>query len=258
MSKSRGEIVANRVLGECGIVDPTEITLETIVRGRGASLRFLSLHQADGRIVFGKRKAIITINDNIEFPGKRRFALAHELGHFEMHRNHFLIHNDNDATLEYFKDGHQETEANEFAAELLMPQKLFEKETRGKALSPQLFRVLARRFETSITSIAYRYCAFGSHPICLVYSYNNQVKYWKKSHDFHYRIKNLHRLAPPSDSVSAEFFSLNRIYHKEDSQQEVMKSTWLELNNNDRDSVFYEFCIITPRYNTVLSVIWED
>lgn len=27
---------------------------------------------------------------------------------------------------------------------------------------------------------------------------------------------------------------------------------------DDRDFNFFEFCIITPKYNTVLSIVWEE
>lgn len=257
---SKGKIAAQKLMSECGIDDPTEFPLDLIAFGRGATVIEKPLINSEGRIVFGKNKTIITINSDISYPSKKRFVLAHEIGHFEMHRNHSLIHNDTDATLEYFKSGNQETEANEFASELLMPESLFRKECKGKKFSPDLIRSLAERFQTSITSVAYRYFEIGDHPICLFYSHNNKVQYWKRPDNYPHFVIDRTRLAPPDDSVAAEFFDKQKIYPKEQSKQKIWKSTWFELKHweDDNKFKFYEYCIITPAYNTVLSVVWEE
>ncbi|MBN2728773.1 MAG: ImmA/IrrE family metallo-endopeptidase [Bacteroidales bacterium] len=234
--------------------------MDLIVYGRGATLIEKPLSNSEGRIVFGKTKAIITVNSDISYEGKRRFVIAHELGHFELHRNLILVHNDTDATLEYFKNGHQETEANEFASEVLMPEKLFKAECKGNKFGPDLLRHLAERFQTSLTSTVYKYFELGDHPICLFYSFNNQIKYWKRPEEYPHYINDRTKLPPPEDSVAAEFFNEQKIYRKEDSKQQIWKSTWFELKSweNDNDFRFYEYCIITPKYNTVLSVVWEE
>jgi hypothetical protein len=68
-------------------------------------------------------------------------------------------------------------------------------------------------------------------------------------------------LAPPSDSVAAEYIQggYEFIYKLEDKAQTIKKSTWFNLNQyNDEDTDFYEYCIPTKRYKTILSIIWED
>lgn len=257
---SKGKSAAQKLMSECGIDDPTEIPLDIIVFGRGATLVEKSLKNSEGRIVFGADSAIITINSDIEYTGKKRFVTAHELGHYEMHRNVITVHNDTDATLEFFKNGNQETEANEFASELLMPEHLFKKECGSKKFSPDLLRQLSERFQTSITSVAYKYFELGSHPICLFYSHKNKVMYWKRPENYPHFINDRTKLTPPDDSVASEFFDKGKIYSKEHSKQPIWKSTWFELKHweNDNDYKFYEYCIITPKYNTVLSIVWEE
>jgi len=257
---SKGVRIARELLDQYGIDDPSEIPLETLIYGRDAIIREKPLSNCDGRIVFGNKKSIITINSNIEFEGKRRFVLAHELGHHEMHRNEIPVHFDNDATLQYFKNGNQETQANEFASEILMPSKLFLSQSERKRFSPELLRELSNLFLTSLTSTVYRYFDFGRHPICLIYSYNNVVKYWKRPDEYPHFLINRINLPPPEGSVAYEFFNEKKIYTKANSKQRVWKSTWFNLNReeDDNDTNFYEFCIITPKYNTVLSVIWEE
>ncbi len=257
---SRGKLEAQRLLNEIGITDPTAIEINKIAFGLGATVIEKPLKNSDGRIVFSKSRTIITINSGIEFTGKKRFTTAHEIGHYCMHRDHFQAHNDTDATLQYFKKGHQETEANEFASELLMPEDLFKQEIQGKKFDPELLRNLADRFQTSITSVAYKYFELGGHPICLFYSFDNKVRYWKRPENYPHYIIDRTKLSPPEDSVAAEFFDKEKIYRKTDSKQPIWKSTWFELKNweNDQDFKFYEYCIITPKYNTVLSIVWEE
>lgn len=258
--RSPGQVEARKFMNENGFSDLSDIPLELIAAGLGATIIEKPISYADGRIVFGARKTIITINSNIEYPGKRRFTIGHEIGHLCMHREHFLVHNDTDATLEYFKAGNQETEANEFASELIMPEKRFKEISDEYEFGPELLRHLADYFKSSITSVAYRYFKFGNHPICLVYSHANKVKYWMRPNRYDHFIKDCTSLNPPSDSVAAEFFTKGKIYDKKESKQTIWKSTWFELKyrENDNDFNFYEYCIVTSKYDTVLSVIWEE
>jgi Zn-dependent peptidase ImmA (M78 family) len=251
---------AKQLLKEFGIRDITAVTLEDIAFAKNAIVEEISSINADGRTIFGSKYAIIRVNKNIEYIGKKRFTIAHEIGHLILHRGVQPVFLDNDATLEYFKKGHQETEANEFASELLMPEEQFREECKGKKFSPDFLRYLSEKFQTSITSTVYRYFEHGNQPICLVYSHNNKVLYWKRPEGYDHFLIDYTRMSPPEDSVAAEFFREDKIYPRNQSKQQIWKSTWFDLKSweNDNNYKFYEYCIITPRYNTVLSVIWQE
>ena len=262
---SKAIAAARRILDECGIDDATEIPLKLLVAGRGATLLETPMKNADGRIVHGKHRSIIKINSNISYEGRRRFAIAHELGHFELHKD-YPIHNDSksldwfDDALKKLKTGKQEFEANEFATELLMPKEVFLKEARYKPFSPQLLRDLADRFQTSITSVAYRYRECNLHPICLFFTNDGAVKYWKKSDDFKLWIPDCNKLPPPEDSVAMEYVENNyqQIYKRHEAKQDIYKSTWFDVKDSQEDTPFYEYCIATTKYKNILSVVWED
>lgn len=257
MENRKGKIAVNKMLDDCGLDNIFEVPLELLVAGRGALLRYSELKGADGRIVFGKLgKAIITIDSKIEYEGKRRFTIVHELGHFEMHKD-IQPHNDSDFTLNNFKSGNQEFEANQFAVELLMPETLFRAECSKHKFSPDLLRLLAEKFSSSITSVAYRYLELGNQPLYVFYSHNNIVKYWKNSDGYFLKVKDITNLPTPTDSVAYEYFKDGTIYKKGESIQEISKSTWFELGKYDHDRSFFEYCIITPKFNTCLSIVWE-
>lgn len=93
---------------------------------------------------------------------RRRFTLAHELGHFVLHRHLLGDGIDEDRAYRSKKDGKyrnlnigpiEETEANRFAADLLMPYEHVQaqrKETRDDV------RVLADRFGVSPEAMSIR------------------------------------------------------------------------------------------------------
>lgn len=260
MAVSKGALHAQKFLQAIGIDDIQQVPIDLLVYGSGAILVYKSLKNCDGRIVFGNDTTLITINADIAYEGKKRFTIGHELGHLCMHRDNPVLHSDTDATLEYFKNGHQETEANEFASELLMPSVLFKKETHGKAFSLKLLKHLSELFITSITSVAYRYLQLGYHPICVFYLYDGKVKYYKPSEHFDHWIIDRNGLPPPTDSVAYEYLQSNYqfLYSVDSPPEQIRKSTWLSLRRDEPDTIFYEFCIVTPSYKTILSIIWED
>ena len=81
-----------------------------------------------------------------------------------------------------------------------------------------------------------------------------------RNDDFPHYITDCTKLSPPEDSVAMEFFEKGKMHTKEKSKQPIWKSTWLELKKyeNDNDFNFYEFCIITPAHNNVISLVWEE
>ena len=257
MSTNRGAIAARKLYEEFGLDSPKDFTIEDLIYARDIILEEKIISNADGRIVFGKLKTKISINSEIKYVGRRRFTLAHELGHFELHHNVNTHLDDNALTLDYFKQGNQEYEANQFATELLMPEKEFIDYIKGKRFSPDLLRNIADYFQTSITSSVFRYLELGQHPIFLFHCKDGKVIYWKNSNNYYRKVKDITKLSVPEDSVAMEFFSNGTIYSKNDSIQEIVKSTWFETNQYDSENKCFEYAIVTKDYNTVLSVVWE-
>lgn len=87
-------------------------------------------------------------------PERQTFTMAHELGHWIMHRDFFLAHPEKYPVLPRFQaannDDAMEKEANKFAACLLVPERLL-KPVRGSPVS-----ALASAFGVSRTMMEYR------------------------------------------------------------------------------------------------------
>lgn len=266
-TRTDGPIHAKRILGETGFDEVTDIPFDMLVAGLGGTLIEQPLKHCDGKIVFGTTKTLIKVNSDIEFAERKRFVIAHELGHLVMHKNMDLPA-DNFSTLnviagteQFLKNGRQELEANEFASELLMPTALFLREAKGKKFSPQLLKHLSQRFKTSLTATVFKYLQLEElHPICVVFTENGNVRFWKKSDGLKVWVGDITRVPPPSDSVAMEYIKAGYgyLYSEDEKAQAISKSTWFDLGKYGEDTDFYEYCIPTKKYKTVLSVIWED
>ena len=264
---TNAHIQAQKLLENCGLEEITDLDMDLFVSGLDAMLIEEDLTNCDGKIIFGKSKAVIKVNSSIQFPERKRFVAAHEIGHLIMHRN-IQLPDDTFANFNIIagmenalKNGRQELEANEFASELLMPEKLFLKEAKGKKFSPLLIKQLSERFKTSLTATVFRYLQFEHlHPLCLIFIENDKVKYWKKSDDLKVWLGDYTKLSPPPYSVATEYIQNNYdfVYSLEEKAQTISKSTWFNINQYDEDTDFYEYCIPTRKYKTILSIIWED
>lgn len=123
--RTRARLVAQRVIDDYGIDRPESIDLELLAAGENLYLRAGPLEGADARLVRSKRHGVATVRESIPYEGQRRFAGAHELGHWLLHPNLDQTHVDTPEQLRDYKKSQVELEANTFAAELLMPRKLF-------------------------------------------------------------------------------------------------------------------------------------
>ncbi len=132
----------------------------------------------------------IFYNTNIEHTGRIRFTLAHELGHYMLHRM--------DAGPDGFECGTndmlrydsgyvaQEEEANAFAASLLMPSHDFRRQVEGERFSFDLLGHCADRYEVSLTSAVLRWLEFTSKRAIAVFSEDGYM-HWAKSSDKAFR-----------------------------------------------------------------------
>lgn len=124
-------------------------------------------HSISGFFVQENKKNYIRYNKN-EVEERQRFTIAHELGHFILHKNKslsvikqgVLYRDDNSSSGEVKK----EREANAFAAALLMPSKLIAKEI-DKAPSASnvnnAIAYLADRFRVSEQAMMFRLMNLG-------------------------------------------------------------------------------------------------
>ncbi len=158
------ERITNNILEELNITK-LPIPVDEIAKKRGLDIRAYDLGEnVSGVLVMESGKGTIGFNPT-ESKVRQRFTIAHELGHYELHKqdNGFFIDKEfkmlfrdhNSSTGEHKK----EQEANAFAAALLMPEKFVVKEIKNHNLDlsdEDSLKELAKLFNVSVPAMTYR------------------------------------------------------------------------------------------------------
>ena len=145
----------------------------------------------DGRIRFIKEIDSFAISYREQGPGRSlgrvRFTLAHELGHYYLHKPYLLGGECHSSKTNFVSKDKMEEEADEFAASLLMPMELFRDRIQllrsGVASLGNLCRLADDVFNTSVTSTVRRYCQSDVEPCAAVFSENGRVRWCIFSED---------------------------------------------------------------------------
>ncbi len=119
--------------------------------------------QVSGMLVIKKIGGTIAVNQN-HHPNRQRFTIAHEIGHYQLHRGDSEVFID--TTSVFFRDttsaegrSLQEIAANTFAAELLMPEQNMRKILRERlidAFDDAVIRQIANQFGVSSQALTIR------------------------------------------------------------------------------------------------------
>lgn len=215
----------------------------------------------DGLIECEYAKFHIFINLNIlqqAYSERTRFTFAHELGHYfiDNHRNSLLKGlSPSHCSLTGFKSRNRaERQADYFASCLLMPENSFTKYCYRKKFEYRIIEELAKKFGTSKSAIALRFCAIGNHPIMVVYSYKNSIRWFWSSKDFRFRWLRNGKDKLPEDTVAGEYFNLGR---KSIKTEPVFAMDWFDIKYDHQANLpFKEHCLIYD--DRCLSIIWEE
>jgi hypothetical protein len=141
---------AEGLLQELGITEPEEIDLAAIAYHVGARVRFRPLCGCEAHILGCGGQAIITVKQDSS-AGRKRFSIAHELGHWRFHRGKTLVCRVD----EYRPRDAQSPEkvADGYAADLLLPRYLLAPRVAalGRIGFDSIGR-LAEAFKTTLTA----------------------------------------------------------------------------------------------------------
>lgn len=168
---------AEKVLQSLGITEPNEIDLEAIALTQGVKVKFRPLDGCEARIIGKCDTAIVTVNSSSNL-GRQRFSLAHELGHWEFHRGQYMVCRSDDIGNFGNKASAAENRADNYAANLLMPNYLFRPTMRTfRRLDFDVIRKTSDIFGVSITAAAIRCIDTGDFPAILI-CHNHKGRSW--------------------------------------------------------------------------------
>jgi Zn-dependent peptidase ImmA (M78 family) len=152
------------VLAERGSSIPVDVY--AIAASAGISVAEENLDDdTSGLIAIRGDRAVIAIN-RAHHPNRKRFSLAHELGHYFLHRDQgklfVSIYRRNEVSS--LATDPREVEANQFASELLMPAETIKRRLDNSTIDPSdedFVRRLASEFEVSVQAMSIRLTKLG-------------------------------------------------------------------------------------------------
>ena len=170
------------ILEELGIREPEEIVIEAIAQYCGATILYQPLQGSEARIVGSGDRAIITVNVAAG-RGRQRFSAAHELGHWMCDRGKIAFACAEQVLTREWADDNPELRANQYAADLLLPEAMFSAHAKKREITFATVRQLAEMFQTSLTATAIRLVEFGSFPAMVVCSESERRRWFKRGPD---------------------------------------------------------------------------
>lgn len=158
------EIKASNLLDELKAM-AAPVRVDAVAHRMGLLVEEIPLgDEVSGVLVIENGQGTIGVNKN-HAPARKRFSIAHEIGHYVLHRKESELFIDKKFAA-VFRDNKSSTgehrieiQANLFAASLLMPRYLLEKEIKvlGLDLGDDLIlESLAGKFEVSVQAMTYR------------------------------------------------------------------------------------------------------
>ena len=200
------EAEARKIHYELGIRHPSEIEVHLIATSYGAFVRERNLKGVDGLLVRKGKNAIISVRNSIPEEGKKRFVIAHELGHYFLHpqaRQTDMLMKDEVDRLSYLQS-HEELEANYFAAELLMPCDMFKPALNHCDPSFAEISRLANLFQTTLSATAIQYVKYTQEPCVFIISKNLGKPWFFVREDFDFRVESrdkIHAYSVTADTI---------------------------------------------------------
>jgi Zn-dependent peptidase ImmA (M78 family) len=196
------------------------------------------------------QRGCIVINSRIREESRKRFALAHEIGHFVLPGQQEVSAPCKQQRIENWDADlyRPELEANRFAAEILMPRGLMADFVQSEP-SLESIRSIAQLCGTSLTASAVRLITLTPHRAAVVWSENQKILWSKLSEGF---VRWIRKGEVRENSFAAQ------CYRKESVPDElapVPASAWLYEKGLREGAQMWEQSVGLKRYGTVLSLL---
>jgi|SRR3989338_715314 len=164
MNKEQIENLVEKIHSDLKLTE-IPIPIKEVISNKGIRIKMAPSKEFSGILLRKGEGALIGVNST-ESPLRQRFTLAHELGHFLLHKNKDAFVDDvnyrnNDVGV---VGDDKEQEANAFAAAFLVPRKLLRVDIEKMAqngVSEIDIGPLAKKYEVSKESMSYRLINLG-------------------------------------------------------------------------------------------------
>lgn len=238
------------IIDELGITEPSEINIEAIAEYCGATIVYEPLGGSEGRILGADDKAIITVNASSP-RARQRFSAGHELGHWMRDRGKVAFACAERNFVRDWGDDNPERRANRYAADLLMPRKVFQPRAVEMVPSFDCARQLAREFETSLTATTIRLVELGRKPAIVIASERSGRRWFIRADVVPETLWPCDR--PGSDTTAAKLLD-GSMANKSPGPRDVPADEWFDVPDASRYSVREDSLLAYS--GIVLTLLW--
>lgn len=248
----RAEAASFKLLQKYSI-EEANFPIERLVAAEGIQLEEGGLSGADAWLVRKQNgRGVIRLNERIASGRRRRFSIAHELGHWVMHPE---VEQGYLCTTEDLSDYYRspaEAEANWFAATLLMPKLKIANAYRKADPNFNIIGKIADEFDTSLTAAGRRLIEVSSQPVWLVESVGGKISWWQRSQAANYLFLRKGKDVP-FDSLTREALTDNK---HEAGPEPVSPASWFPESDLSEDTEFFESVRVARDGNKALTLLW--
>jgi len=197
-------------------------------------------------------KGIIAINKGIREFTRKRFTIAHEIGHYVIPSHRRLENTCTNNMVETWRENlnRPELEANEFAVEFLLPMRSVRDGLRLNDPSLRTIAKVANQFDTSLTATTLRFIGLTALPCVAVWSEGKRTKWYRRSEAFAFYLPK--EILPCEGSFA---FRLSEGGNAPDEITEVPPESWLDRRDADKVSRAYEHSMRLPFYDATLTLL---
>lgn len=196
---------------------------------------------------------VIIYNNSIKYFGRINFTIAHEFGHYLLHRNKYSTGLKCTKT-DIYNDSIKKTvevDANIFASYLLMPLDDFRKQSKLYSFSPALFENLAKRYNTSLTATILKWIDMTDKKAMAIFSDNGFIE-WKKQSTSLYKTRLINtKKSPIPEEIPLRSITHKLFYNKSDINYE-----------KDQNGIWYkegiktqEIAFVSPELEFAITVV---
>lgn len=182
--------------------------------------------------------------------------MAHELGHFVLPSHQRMSIACMASEIGNWADASRRTalerEADEFAAELLMPSSLVEPVSWGATPSLGVIENIARRARASLSAAAWRYCDVTEERCAVVWSTEGTIHWSKRSRGFPFFLP---KRPVEKGTFAAACFAGKKVPGR---PQVVPVHLWASSMTVDPSIRMLEQSKALPSYRSVISLLWFD
>lgn len=203
----------------------------------------------------GNLEWALLYNSAIEVPGRIRFTMAHELGHYILHRQHGNNFECSEADLLQWEsvEKRQEAEADVFASYLLMPIDDFRRSIGSDSVDLHILDGCARRYGVSLTAAILKWLEFTEQRAVLVMSTEGYMLWARSSQSAlrsgaYFRTRNA-TVPIPTGSLAASSESVIR------EKQGIELAARIWFPREPEEMSLREFKIVSDRYERTLSLL---